>query len=117
MLYTNLTANQFGELVLTNATQITTDNPVMVAQYANGRLFDGLVNGDPFMMLVPCYEQWLGDYRVTGLSSGYANYVNIVVTNAAVGVITLDGLVIAAGSYQAVASPTPRCQSARGRTI
>ena len=44
--------------------QITASAPVLVAQYANGGTFDSTV-GDPFMMIIPPYEQFLGAYTIS----------------------------------------------------
>ena len=54
---------QFHERTNTASTQITASEPVLVAQYANGQVFDGSA-GDPFMMLVPPAEQFGGSYTL-----------------------------------------------------
>ena len=50
----------------------TPDKPVLVAQYSNGTAFDG-VTSDPFMMLVPPFEQFLASYVVTTPATGFAD--------------------------------------------
>src|SRR5262249_16005763 len=53
-----LNRGQFYETIIAAPAQITSSQPILVAQYANGTSFDG-VTGDPFMMLVPPIEQFL----------------------------------------------------------
>lgn len=82
--------------------QITSTKPILVAQYANGSDFDG-VNADPFMMLIPPYEQFMTNYTVATPESGFSiNYVNLVAPNAAVGQIKLNGAVVPASMFSAI---------------
>ena len=61
--------------------------------------FDG-VTSDPFMMLIPPYEQFLNSYTVTTPATGFStNYINLVVPNGAVGSVKVDGVAVPAGSY------------------
>jgi hypothetical protein len=70
---------------------ITTSKPALVAQYSNGTSFDG-VQSDPFMMLVPPFEQFQSGYTVTTPASGFStNFINVVVPTASIGDFTLDG--------------------------
>ncbi len=99
-----LNRGQVYERVISGPAQITADKPILVAQYSNSSSYDN-VTSDPFMMLVPPYEQFLGNYTVTTPSSGIrANYINIVAPNAAVGHITLDGSIIPANRFVAIGS-------------
>lgn len=88
-----INASQFIEVVLTTQSTITADKPVLVAQYSNGSSFSGNP-GDPFMMLIPPYEQFLADYTVTTVSGYVAHYINVVAPNSIVGSMTLDGVAI-----------------------
>src|SRR5262249_56654342 len=89
-----LDRGQIHEMLLTPMSQITANRPILVSQYANGSTFDG-VTSDPFMMLVPPFEQFLADYTVTTPATGFPiNYVNLVVPNDAVGTVRLDGTLI-----------------------
>nr|WP_189563179.1 Ig-like domain-containing protein [Persicitalea jodogahamensis] len=101
---TTLNRGQFFEKIYTNPINIVASQPILVAQYSNGQNFDN-VNADPFMLLIPPYEQFLGGYTVTTPSSGFVNnYVNVLAPNAAVGTIKLDGITIPAGSFTAIGS-------------
>ncbi|MFY7866040.1 hypothetical protein [Roseateles sp.] len=97
-----LNRGQFHEQIITGPARITATQPVLVAQYSNGTSFDG-VTSDPFEMLIPPFEQFLAAYTVTTPASGFAiNFINIVVPNAAVGSVTLDGVAVAAAKYTAI---------------
>lgn len=79
------------ETILTAQSIITSDKPVLVAQYSNGSSFSGNP-GDPFMMICPPYEQYLAGYTLTTVSGYVAHYINIVAPNAVVGSLTLDAV-------------------------
>lgn len=99
-----LNRGQLFEQIITEPAQITATQPILVAQYSNSSSYDG-VTSDPFMMLIPPFEQFLGAYTVTTPASGFAiNYVNVVAPNGAVGVITLDGSPIPSSSFVAIGS-------------
>lgn len=64
-----LNAGEFWEGVLPasattegkQGTAIFTSKAALVAQYGNGTSFDGS-NGDPLMMVIPPYQQFLSNY-------------------------------------------------------
>jgi len=89
---------QIIEIILTTQSVIESDKPVLVAQYANGSSFSGNP-GDPFMMLIPPYEQFLAGYTLTTVSGFVAHYINVVAPNAIVGTLTLDGVPVAAAEF------------------
>jgi len=85
--------------IITTSSVISADNPIMVAQYSNSSTFDG-VTSDPFMMLIPPFEQFLTSYTFTTPSSGIIiNYVNVVLPSSAVSGVVLDGLPVPAASF------------------
>lgn len=99
LFVTTLNKGQFHERIIVDPATITATEPVLVAQYSNGTAFDG-VTSDPFMMLIPPFEQFLGNYTVTTPASGFrTNYINVVAPDAAVGSINLDGAPIPAASF------------------
>lgn len=99
-----LDRGEFHETILTNTVMITATAPVLVAQYSHGTVYDGAV-ADPFMMLTPPYEQFLGEYTVSTPASGFTgNYVNIVAPDAVVGHITVDGTTVPSNAYTAIGS-------------
>ena len=98
----NLDRGQLHEQLIVGPATITATNPVLVAQYSNGTTFDG-VTSDPFMMLIPPFEQFLADYTVTTPATVFQiNYINVVAPNAAVGTIDLDGVPIPPASFTAI---------------
>jgi hypothetical protein len=94
-----INAGQYIETVLTGYSTITSDKPVLVAQYSPSSSFDG-VTSDPFMMLIPPFEQFLASYTVSTPASGFAiNFINVVAPNAVVGALTLDGVPVPAVNF------------------
>ncbi|HQY51459.1 MAG TPA: T9SS type A sorting domain-containing protein [Ignavibacteria bacterium] len=85
-----INAGQFIETVLTGQSTINSDKPILVAQYSNGSSFSGNP-GDPFMMIIPSYEQYLANYTLSTVTGYVAHYINVVAPNAIVGSLTLDG--------------------------
>ncbi len=95
---------ELHEQLIVGPAFVTADKPILVAQYSNGSTFDG-VTSDPFMMLIPPYEQFLAQYTVTTPATGFSqNFINLVVPNAAVGAVTLDGTAIPASQFVAIGS-------------
>ncbi|WP_426749850.1 Ig-like domain-containing protein [Myxococcus sp. Y35] len=96
---------QRGQVFQTNIqgpASITANEPILVTQYSNGSGFDGIPS-DPFMMLVPPFEQFAAQYTVTTPSSGFrSNFANIVVPNDVVAEVMLDGALIPASQFQAI---------------
>jgi streptogramin lyase len=96
-----------GEAYLTNISTssiIMADQPILVAQYSNGTNYDG-VSADPFMMIVPPYEQYLLSYTVTTPSSGYApNYVNIIAPTAGLSSLKVDGTAVSSSLFTQINS-------------
>jgi RHS repeat-associated protein len=105
----------FFEENLTVPSVISADKPVLVAQFSQGTTIDTPPeplsgaprqgNSDPFMVLVPPYDQFGGGYTFTTPSSGFAiNFVNIVAPTAGLvdGAIQLDGTPIPAASFSSI---------------
>jgi hypothetical protein len=105
-LVATLNRGQIHEQIITGPARITSSEPVLVAQYSNGSSFDGITS-DPFQMLIPPFEQFLAAYTVTTPATGFTtNFINVVVPNAAVGAVTLDGAAVAAASFTPIAGTT-----------
>ena len=100
--FTTLNRGEFFETILTIASVINSDKPVMVTQYSNSTNFDGITS-DPFEVIVPPFEQFLAGYVISTPATVFQiNFVNIVVPDAAVGALTLDGTVIPAGDFSPI---------------
>lgn len=103
-LVATLSRGQFHESIINGPSEIVASNPVLVAQYSNGSGFDN-VTSDPFMMLIPPFEQFLNNYTITTPASGFSgNFVNIVTASFALGSIDLDGEPIPAEDFVAIGS-------------
>lgn len=89
---------QFHERIINGSAQITSNEPILVAQYSNGTAFDGVI-ADPFMMMIPPFEQFLADYTVSTPATGFTNYINVVASTSDIGNVTLDGVPIPPASF------------------
>lgn len=99
-----LNRGHLHERIISGPANITADRPILVAQYSNSSDYDGVIS-DPFMMLLPPYEQFLTEYRVATPSSGIArNFINVVAPAAAVGSIRINGTAIPASSFVSIGS-------------
>ncbi len=99
-----LGAGQFHTQLIDGSSSISASKPVLVAQFSNGTTFDD-VTSDPFMMLIPPFEQFQTGYTVSTPASGFVtNEVNIVVPASSVGVVKVDGTPVPAASYTAIGS-------------
>lgn len=104
LLVRTLAAGQFDERILPSASIIEGSAPLLVAQYSHSSGFDS-ATGDPFMMLVPPFEQYLSDYTLSTPASTFnVNYANVVVPTSAVGSVILDGVVVPASSFTLIGS-------------
>jgi PKD repeat protein len=101
-----LNRGQVHERVITGSSHISATEPILVAQYSNGTTFDGVVS-DPFMMLIPPYEQFQRSYTVTTPASGFrANYINIVAPQAAISGVKMDGTAIPSSQFTQISGST-----------
>jgi hypothetical protein len=99
-----LNRGQFHERIVNGPALITATKPILVAQYSNGSSFDG-VTSDPFMMLIPPYEQFLTGYIISAPQQGFSlNFINVVAPAQAVGSVRLDGQLISASAFTPIGS-------------
>lgn len=97
-----LSRGQVHQRVLEGPSHVLASKPILVAQFSNGQSFDGHV-GDPFMMLIPPYEQFLSRYTIATPASGFAgHYVNVVAPASAVGQVEVDGNAVPASEFVAI---------------
>jgi len=98
-----LNAGEFYESLIDGSSRIVGSKPILVAQFANGSSFDGVL-GDPFMVLVPPVDQFLSSYNITTPVTGYrANFANIIAPAAAAASVRVDGNVVPSNLW--VATP------------
>jgi len=97
-----LERGQLHEVVLTEASEITSDRPILVAQYANSAEFDG-TQADPFMLLLTPSDQLLDDYTIfTGVEGIESEFVNLLVPNDALGTVILDGAFLPVDPFEPI---------------
>ncbi|HLY99341.1 MAG TPA: Ig-like domain repeat protein, partial [Candidatus Angelobacter sp.] len=101
-----LNRGDFFEQLLALPSSIAADKPVLLAQYSQAGSLDGrfvgqAVHADPFMVLVPPYDQFGGSYNVSLPTSGFlTQYLNVVAPTAGLdGAIQLDGAPLSASSF------------------
>jgi len=100
-----LNRGEFWEGIVTVPSYFESDRPVLVAQYSNCSTYDGVTTSDPFMLYIPPYEQFMGQYTVAVPLTGFSiNYINVTAPSAAVGSIILDGSVLSAGLFAPIGS-------------
>lgn len=97
-LLITLNANQFYEVIIDGPGYITSNNRIMITQYANSTDYDSKT-GDPCMILIPPIEQYLKSYTVFSPAGFANNYINIIAPSEAAGNITIDGYTISAASF------------------
>ena len=107
----SLNRGQFLEQIIDCPAEILASKPILVAQYANGSDYDD-TTGDPFMMLIPPFEQCGGDYilstpQITNYwvnppGELYTNYLNLTVRSNGVETILLDDTPVAASGFQSI---------------
>lgn len=98
-LVTTLARGAFYETILTTASLITANKPILVAQYANSTQFDGVL-ADPFMMLIPPRQQFQRDYTLSTPATGFpSNFATIILPTSAIASIRHNGSAIPASQF------------------
>ncbi len=99
-LAASLNRGQLYEVILSAPSNITSNLPIFVSQYSNGRMFDGAAKGDPSMITLPPVSVWASDYLVPNPWAGFsANYENLTAPTSIAGAVTLDGVPIPAATF------------------
>ncbi len=96
----------YYETVLTESSYIEATNPILSVQFSNGNTWDGgSYQGDPFMMIIPPFQQFLEGYTFSTPGSGFIdNYFTSTVENNGVASMTLDGAPLNPANYAAIPS-------------
>jgi hypothetical protein len=113
MVVTNQ-AGQFCDIILDGPVAFQANQPIQVAQFANGSLFDSAYYGDPCEILLPPAGHYLLTNIVFTLSNDWfsgdfdgdfeENYLNLIVTQSATNSTWVDGLAVAATNFVAIGS-------------
>lgn len=119
VVVTNLAAGQFYETILAGPVEFQASQPIQVAHFANGSLFDNATNaegdklwGDPCEILLPPTGHYLMANTVAtgpGLDSSFnppagfdENYLNIIVVQSAITNTFVDTMTVAATNFVAI---------------
>ncbi len=99
-----LNFGDFFETMLTVASYVEASNPILAVQYSNGNEWDGnSYLGDPFMMIIPPYQQFLEGYTFSTPADGFINnYFTSTVENAGVSGMMLNGAPLNAASFSGI---------------
>jgi PKD repeat protein len=108
-----LDAGEVEEFLSGVPVTIDATEAVMVAQYSNGSGFDETVS-DPFMAIVPPFEQFFTSYVVANPSAGFQdNFDNVVIPTSAIGSLRVDGNPVPAGQFAEIPGSTYSAASVR----
>lgn len=104
VLVATLDRGGFHEQIIDGPAEIRATERILVAQYSNGSSFDGVIS-DPFVMLIPPFEQFLAAYTVTTPASGFdSHFINVVTDPSGIGSLSLDGVPVDAGDFVPIAA-------------
>ena len=97
-------AGQFTFFRETLPGRITSDKPIVLAQYAESGMVDIVTTADPCMTVVPPTSQFANAYSfATPASTSFANgYANLIVPNSATGTLTYNGTPLSAGIFSVI---------------
>jgi len=110
MVLTNDTWQSY-EIIVDGPVEFEANQPIQVAQFANGTDFDGAVPGivgDPCEILLPPTGHYLETNIVVSLPSQWPDgdfgqsYLNLIVVQSATNSTWVDGSLVAAGDYVAI---------------
>lgn len=89
-----LNKGEFFQTILAEASFVEASQPILTAQYSNGTSHDDVIS-DPFIMLIPPYEQFLQQYTFAAPTSGFrTNYANIITKTSNIEALQFDGVSI-----------------------
>lgn len=98
-----INSGQFIERVTAGPVRVLTTKPAFLTQYSPSSDYDGVVNSDPFMIVITPVSMWLNQYLFTAPNMEFADhYVGMVVPNAVVGGLMLDGAAVPAAQFAAI---------------
>jgi hypothetical protein len=103
-LAATLNFGDYYETVLTASSYVQSNRPILTVQFANGNQWDGSGNpGDPFMMVIPPFQQFLNGYTFATPADGFvSNYFTVTVQNEGIAGMRLDGASLNAGAFAAI---------------
>ncbi len=95
-----LSAGDFFDSTLSREVQITSNKPILVAQFSHGYRYGDSI-GDPMMLLVSPTQQFLKKYRfATPVNGFWRHMINVVVPTLGIKSMRLDGKPIDSASFK-----------------
>lgn len=93
-LVATLGFGDFFETILDGSNYVEASKPILTVQYSNGNSYDGAsFLGDPFMMFIPPFQQFLNGYTFATPADGFVtNYFTVTVENDGIPGMLLDGM-------------------------
>ncbi|WP_162418534.1 T9SS type A sorting domain-containing protein [Cyclobacterium roseum] len=104
----SLNGGEFKELDIPSDvySRIVSDQAILVAQYSKGQTSDNVIS-DPFMMLIPPFEQFQNSYTVSTPATGFnKHFINLAVPISQKGQIVLDGSLLPASIFTDIPGST-----------
>lgn len=95
--------------VMNEGYAISASHPVMVVQYMEAGTYTNLQNqttsGDPAMIVLPSYQQYLPSYSFATMADGFTfDAVNVAIPTAATSSLRLDGQAVASSEFAPIGS-------------
>ncbi|MFT7587881.1 MAG: hypothetical protein ACI959_000086 [Limisphaerales bacterium] len=103
-----LNAGEYADTLLITSSMISADKSIAMAQYSRGGTCDGMLDSDPFMILMNPVEQSIKEITFNSFSSSLITsyYLNILIRTSDISTVKLDGTTLASTSLNPVpASP------------
>ena len=97
-----LNFGDFYETMLSARSFVEASNPILAVQFSNSSDWDGVVS-DPFMMVIPPYQQYLDSYSFSTPASGFVgNYFTSAVDDDGVDGMELNGAPLNPASFTTI---------------
>lgn len=101
-LVATLNFGDFYQTILTTSSFIESSNPILVVQFSMSSDFDGVV-ADPFMMIIPPFQQYLDSYTFATPASGFSgNFFTSAVADEGVSGMKLNGAPLNPASFSPI---------------
>ena len=101
-----LQSGQFYDMEISGPAEFVANNPIQVAHFANGNVFDQAGDGNPFEIMLPATGHYMNYYTlaVPNNTAMYRFCINILVDKSAIGSNFVDGVAVPASSFVPIGS-------------
>jgi hypothetical protein len=104
-LLSTLNRGQHVNFAVSIGFNLSSDKPVLLAQYARSADSDNNTNADPFMCLVQATRHYSTSYMLCAPTNGFpTNYINVIAPTGSVGTVAVDGMLLGAGAFTTIGS-------------